>query len=59
MTCISRHGRCFSPVACGAFGYCREVNIRGEVSREEAEAAGYPPARSNPSTVKDAPPRSS
>lgn len=40
-------GRCFSPIACNGFGYCRERNIRlgaaaltkelGEKWREEAK----------------------
>ena len=28
--CLSSHatGRCYSPMACGAFGYCRDRNIK-------------------------------
>jgi hypothetical protein len=35
MRCLSN--RCFSPVACGGFGYCRELNlgIVGEVSERQ------------------------
>lgn len=28
-------GRCFSPVACGGFGYCRERNEHGLPSKEQ------------------------
>lgn len=28
--CLNEH--CYSPVACGGFGYCREINIRGGLS---------------------------
>lgn len=24
------HGRCMSPLACGSFGYCRELNMQPE-----------------------------
>ena len=29
MNCTS--GRCLSPTACGAFGYCRELNFKAQM----------------------------
>jgi hypothetical protein len=36
--CLSGHGeRCYAPVACEAFGYCRERNTFGLPDKETAK----------------------